>query len=191
MICSADRVKARVKGRNRFAFGTPGRNKEQKQRTDDRMSDAAELEERVRAAFARIETAASELALPAEPAEDLVEELEAQKAANVELEKRIASIQSNQEGLIATLQSEIAELKNALGARDEAVKTVRRMNGKLRNMNRALRKANASGLSDAGLINEAMAAELEALRVLQRSDRAEIDDLVAAITPFVEEAESA
>lgn len=155
------------------------------------MSQPEELQARVRAALARIETAVGSMQVAAEPTEDLSAALEAERAANAQLEERVLAIQEKQNALVNALQSEIAELRDALGARDEAVKLVRQMNGKLRKTNRALRQAAARGLADAALVNTSLEAEIENLRGLQAADRAEIDELVSAITPFVEEAERA
>ncbi|NRA99645.1 MAG: hypothetical protein HRU32_07480 [Rhodobacteraceae bacterium] len=154
------------------------------------MSQAEDLQARVRAAFARIDAAASGLSAAA-PSEDLSGALEAERAANAQLEQRVLAIQEKQNALVNALQAEISALKEALGARDEAVKTVRQMNGKLRKANRELRQAAANGLSDPALVNASLETEIENLRALQTADRAEIDELVTAITPFVEEAERA
>ena len=61
------------------------------------------------------------------------------------------------------------------------------MNDALRSSNAQLREANAGGLADAGLVNAALAAELEALRALEDGNRAEIDRALGLLEPMVQE----
>lgn len=156
------------------------------------MSDTSDLTTRLTAALDRIADAAETLPAPQDaaqvPAADvdaLNAELEAERAANEQLEERVRAIMERQESVVARLEQEVKELKAALVARDGSVRHVRQTNGKLRQSNRALRTANAQGLADPALINAAMEAELEALRLAQAADRAELDDILSVIEPIV------
>ncbi len=159
------------------------------------MSDTGNLAERLSAALGRISAAAEGLDRPdprsAEEASALAAELEAERTANQQLEERVRAIKERQESLVARLEAEVADLKAALVSRDGAVQHVRQTNGKLRQANRALRAANAQGLSDPDLVNAGLEAELEAVMALQLADRAELDDILAALEPFVGEAANA
>jgi hypothetical protein len=110
----------------------------------------------------------------------LKEALEAEKTANDQLEERLRAGHDKHEG-------ELSGLNARIGAAEAEVERLRAVNDQLREANRALRAANAEGVGDAALINESMQAELEALRALRDSDRAEMDGLIADLTPLTEE----
>lgn len=150
------------------------------------MTDGSELERRIHAALDRIAAAGDALSAPAEGG-DLASALEAERAANAQLEERVRAIRDRQETVVGRLEREVADLKAALAVRDATVQKVRRMNGLLRKTNRALRAANAGNVADAELINGALEAELQALRTLQETDRAELDEIIATLEPVVRE----
>jgi hypothetical protein len=154
------------------------------------MSDGSELERRIHAALDRVAAAAEGLAAPAPDdgsTADLQAALEAEQAANAQLEDRVRAIKEKQETVVGRLEREVADLKTALAVRDATVQKVRRMNGLLRKTNRALRAANAQHLADPELLNAATQAELDALRALQEGDRAELDEILATLEPVVKE----
>ncbi|MGI1661259.1 hypothetical protein ACRDNQ_03375 [Palleronia sp. KMU-117] len=151
------------------------------------MTDGSELERRIHAALDRIAAAGDALAAPAEGGGDLAAALEAERAANAQLEERVRAIRDRQETVVGRLEREVADLKAALAVRDATVQKVRRMNGLLRKTNRALRAANAANVGDADLINSALEAEVQALRALQETDRSELDEIIATLEPVVRE----
>jgi len=55
----------------------------------------------------------------------------------------------------------------------------------------ALRASAAQGATDAGLINRALEAEVEALRVARHADLAEMRTLLAELEPMLEESANA
>ena len=55
----------------------------------------------------------------------------------------------------------------------------------------ALRTAAAAGVTEPGLINKAMATELEALRATRLTEMAEMDEILAALEPHLTEAGNA
>lgn len=155
------------------------------------MSDLSELEGRITAALERAGRGIEALSKPPEtPVVDeaqvarLKEALEAEKTANDQLEERLRAIRDKQESQLASLHARI-------GAAEAEVERLSAVNAELRQSNRALRAANAEGLGDAALINDALQAELEALRALRDSDRAELDGLIAELTPLTEESANA
>jgi hypothetical protein len=153
------------------------------------MTDGSELERRIHAALDRIAAAAEGLTAggAATDGGDLTAALEAERAANAQLEERVLAIKQKQETVVGRLEREVAELKAALAVRDATVQKVRRMNGLLRKTNRALRAANAGSIADPNLVNSALEAELQALRALQEADRAELDEVLATLEPVVRE----
>jgi chromosome segregation ATPase len=154
------------------------------------MSDGTELERRIHAALDRIAAAADGLSAQAGDdgsLADLQAALDAERSASAQLEERVRAIKEKQETVVGRLEREVADLKAALAVRDATVQKVRRMNGLLRKTNRALRAANAQHLPDPELINGALEAELDALRTLQESDRAELDEIIATLEPVVKE----
>ena len=149
------------------------------------MSDISELEGRIASALDRISSGLSRLGAAGPAA--LEEELTAEREANAQLEARVRGIKEKQDAMIADVESQMGELKQALGGMDSEIKSLRSVNDALRSSNAQLREANAGGLADAGLVNAALAAELEALRALEDGNRAEIDRALGLLEPMVQE----
>lgn len=151
------------------------------------MSDLQELEGRIASALERVGRGVEALGkVPEAPPVDeelvarLRESLEAEKTANAQLEERVRAIRARQD--------EQVEAVNARADAAEAeVERLRAVNAQLREANAALRAANAEGLGDAEAINAGMVAELDALRALRDSDRAELDSLISELEPLAGE----
>ena len=155
------------------------------------MSDLEELQRRIVGALDRAGQALDRLGVAAPDTGDsaaLAAELEAERMANAQLEERVRAIKEKQETHVAGLEAEVAKLREALAARDGEVQRMRSVNDELRASNNALREANAEGLAEPHLVNSAMMSELEALRERRASDRAEIDEILAALEPALKEA---
>jgi chromosome segregation ATPase len=158
---------------------------------DGSMSDIAELERRITAALDRASQALEHLGgVPSDTAdlEAMKAELEAERVANAQLEERVRAIKDKQETTLAALEAEVVRLKEAVRTRDGEVQRMRSVNAELRDSNGKLRAANAEGLADAGLVNGAMASELEGLRAEREAQRAEIDEVLATLEPLLKEA---
>jgi chromosome segregation ATPase len=161
------------------------------------MSDVSELEQRITAALDRIGDGINRLTqtetAPADPGElrALQELLDGEKLANAQLEERVKAIKEKQESLVRNLEVEVTSLRADIAAKNEDGDKMKHVNGRLRRNNRALRDANAKGVGDPELINDAMVAELDALRVSHESDRAELDSILVELKPLVEGAASA
>ncbi len=156
------------------------------------MTDITELEQRITAALDRIGSGLDGLAAAgqgkldkAEIAE-LRESLDAEKTANSQLEERVVAITEKQVTLVETLEAEVTKLRNDHARHTAELQNLKRVNGKLRKNNRALRDANHQGVGDASLINSGLDAELDALRVSRESDRAELDAILVELKPLVE-----
>lgn len=87
-------------------------------------------------------------------------------------------------GLAEEAQVKITRLEQALDR-------LRAVNGQLRQNNAALRDACAAGVTDASVVNDSLKAELEALQAAREADRAEIDSILSALKPIVEESADA
>lgn len=111
--------------------------------------------------------------------------LEEERLANAQLEERVRAIKQRQDGAVADLRSSLEEQRKAMAGLDAELQSLRAANDKLRASNRDLREANAKGLTEAGLIDAALAAEVESLAAARRADRAEADAILAALSPLM------
>ena len=118
----------------------------------------------------------------------LMDELEAERVANAQLEERVRAIKEKQETTMAGLEGQVTRLKAQVESRDGELSRLKAVGDELRRSNQALREANASALPDADLVNGSLAAEVEALRAARAADRAEIDDILATLDPVLKEA---
>ncbi len=155
------------------------------------MSDIAELERRIAAALDRAAQAMDRLSVASDDGEDakaLAAELEAERMANAQLEERVRAIKEKQDGRMMELERDVARLRDVVEARDETLQQMRAVNEDLRKSNAALREANAQGLADAGLVNEAMESELQSMRAARAADKADLDDVLASLNSVLKEA---
>lgn len=151
----------------------------------------AELEAEV--ATARAEAAA------------MLDALEAEKETVAALSEQLASAQqaAQEAGTNSAAQQAVAEgqtLQNAMAisaSNEDAVNQITDLearidqltavNSQLRKNNAALRNAHAAAVPDAGLINDGLQAEIDALQALRAADRTEIDSVLSALKPLLEE----
>lgn len=83
-----------------------------------------------------------------------------------------------EDGLNAGLDGRLVEL-------DASLQTLQKANDALTKSNAALRGAISEGLGDAGLINQGLEAEIEALRAGRAADQAEINTILARLEPLL------
>ncbi|MEO9825428.1 MAG: hypothetical protein ABJF50_13510 [Paracoccaceae bacterium] len=153
------------------------------------MSDISDLERRITSALDRATKALEQLSAQSEEAgPDLSAELEAERVANRQLEERVRAIKDKQETTVSALEREVADLKGALSARDGEVQQMRSVNAALRETNTALRDANAKGVGEPSLIDQAMSSELDSLRAARSAQQAEIEEILATLEPILKEA---
>lgn len=155
-----------------------------------RAEAAADLDKAVEAALA--EAAPDPEEEPAEPAPEaseptadpaeltaLREALEDEQMANAQLQERLRALKARPAG---------GPSPEAVAKLDSEVQRLRRANEGLLDSSAALREANAQGLADAGLIDRAMAAELEALRAARASEVAEVEAVIGTLEPMLADA---
>ena len=143
--------------------------------------EAAALKQEVSRLKSQLEATANSAATDKEALEDQIEELQ---AANAVLTARL-------EGGEAPAAAPTGAPVDAEGADqmlvrlDTELQQLRLANEQLRTSNAALREANAEGLGDPGLINAAMAAEIDGLRAAQASDKAQVNAVLARLEPLL------
>jgi len=154
------------------------------------VTEITELERRITDALARIDAGVDTLGQGAagESTGDtaaLQEALEAEKAANAQLEERVAAIKDKQETLIKDLEKQISDLTATVARQEEDAKTLIALNNELREATEA-RQA-TSGDKDAELVNKALQTELEALQTARKADLAELETIMTELKPLIGE----
>jgi predicted nucleic acid-binding Zn-ribbon protein len=165
------------------------------------MQDIIELEKRITAALERIGKGVDRLAsqprqptaaaAPAAPPSDsaLRAQLEEEKSLTAQLQARLRAAKDREAK--GDLQEKVDRLTLDLDVQGLELQRMRRVNASLREQLEALRTAAAAGATEPGLINKAMAAELEALRATRLTEMAEMDEILAALEPHLTEADNA
>lgn len=159
------------------------------------MSDIQELENRINTALERIAKAvdahgpvfASPVAAPVEDGRlaALAEELQAERDANAQLLERLNLLKARDAEQVGELQERVESLTRQLDAQGLEVKRMRKNVIQLRETMRGLREAQSQGLTEPHLLNKAMLAELEALRATRLSETAEMNEILAELTPLI------
>lgn len=159
------------------------------------MSDIHELERRLTAALERIGQAIDgHVPPPVAPAPAdadageiaaLREQLQAERDANAQMAERLRSLKERDQAQIAELQDRADRLARQLDEQGIEVKRMRKNVIQLRETLRALREAQARGLAEPHLLNNAMMVELDALRVTRRSEALEMDEILAELKPLI------
>lgn len=155
------------------------------------MSDIDELQRRITAAMDRVATGLEKIGNAAPvPDPETLQALKDERTSNAQLSDSVKTLSSK-------LEQQTGDLRRQLGANeartiqlDVEMQRVRRANTELQDACAALRKANAEGIAEPELINNAMMAELESLRAARAADIAEIDTILSTLSPLVEEAEN-
>lgn len=166
------------------------------------MQEITELEKRITAALERIGKGIDRMSAqprppmsaPANPAPvpndaALRAQLEEEKSLTAQLQARLRAAKDREAK--GDLQEKVDRLTQELDVQGLELQRMRRVNASLREQLEALRAAAAAGVSEPGLINKAMAAELEALRATRLTEMAEMDDILAALEPHLTEAGNA
>lgn len=155
------------------------------------MSELDEYQRRITAAMDRVAKGVDRIKpAPAEPDEDIVQALEEERLANAQLNERIKTLREGYEVELATLRDRVESSAAQMGQIDLDLQRVRQANEQLSQACEKLREANAEGLADPKLIDTAVIAELESLRATRAIEMAEIDAVLSALAPLVEETEA-
>lgn len=127
-------------------------------------------------------------------ASHLSAQVEAERSTVLRLRQRLAEAREQEAALRARYERRIAELGGLLDARGQEMQRLRDSAGALADELRHLREAAEGGLEPAQVatrIDRALKAEVEALRALRAGERAELDELLAALDDHLTEAENA
>ncbi|MCK0138239.1 hypothetical protein [Aliiroseovarius sp. F47248L] len=158
------------------------------------MSDISELETRITTALERISSGLAALSNQSGGSDDDVAQLKAQldeeQTANSQLSERVKALQQSRADEVDKLRGELGRLTAQLETDEVVLSKMRQVNADLRANNDALRKAIADGDVTAELVNDAMAAELEGLRVAQSADRAELDAVLGELGQLINDSSS-
>ncbi len=152
------------------------------------MSDIEGLQSRIMAALDQIGQGIDGLDAGGGDIDTLRQELADEKLANAQLEERVKALKAKlAEAEAAGAKAGSADEERGAGLRklDAELQALRLANKHLRENNAALREANAEGVAEPHLINKAMMAELEGLRAVRASDRAEMDAVLAELDALV------
>lgn len=153
------------------------------------MSDIDEIARRIHAALDRVAYRIEKLdGGGGGDAGALQAALENERAANAQLEARVAAIKERQETTMAQLQEQVSGQAAQLAALGDEIQRLRKANAQLRDNNRLLREANEAGGAEPHLINKAMLSELEALRAARGAETAELEAILSALGPLLEPA---
>ena len=165
------------------------------------MQDITELEKRITAALERIGKGVDRLSAqpraaspvpavaPAPADAALRAQLEEEKSLTSQLQARLRAASAREAK--GDLQEKVDRLTQELDVQGLELQRMRRVNASLREQLEALRTAAAAGATEPGLINKAMATELETLRATRLSEIAEMDEILAALEPHLTEAGNA
>lgn len=153
------------------------------------MSEIEEFQSRIMAALDRVAQGVDSLG--AGDSEALRQALEEEQEANAQLNERVRDLGERQDRALEALEAKAQQAAKRMEAIDLELQRLRRANTQLSEACDALRAANAEGVGDPHLINKAMMAELEALRAMRQAERAEADEIIAALTPLLGGAASA
>ncbi len=148
------------------------------------MSEIAELERRITRALERISDAAERTS--AAGGQALRAELDEEKTANAQLRERIRALKDRHGAAQTVLEGQVAKLEAQIARQEGELERLRAMNERLRHNSALLREAGAGGVTDAGLINAAAVAELEALRGARAAERAETEAILGELRPIIE-----
>lgn len=155
-----------------------------------RMSELEDYQRRITAAMDQMAKGVDRLsAAPAEPDEDIVQALEEERQANAQLTDRVKTLKESHQDELNDLRAQMDFNNDRVTQLDMDVQRLRQANEQLSAACEQLRLANAEGLADPKLIDTAVIAELESLRATRAIEMAEIDAVLTALAPLVEEGE--
>lgn len=162
------------------------------------MQEIAELERRITAALERIGRGL-DAGHGAAAASDEVARLQAalaeEKMVNAQLEERIRALRERPppgpaDTAPGGADARIAAMTRALDQQGLELQRLRQTTAQLREQLRALREAADAHVVEPQMINRAMMVELDALRADRQADIAELDEILAELSPLIAEVEA-
>ena len=161
------------------------------------MPTIAELERRITAALDRIGQgldrmpagggATGPAAAPGEATAALEEALETERGAVAQLAERLRAVKDREAKAKGDLESQISDLTETRDQQGLELQRLRKTVGQLRDTLTAQNEATRAGVSEPQVINKSLLAELEALRAQRRSESAEMEAILTALSPLIEE----
>ncbi|MCC6863383.1 MAG: hypothetical protein IT544_01040 [Rhodobacteraceae bacterium] len=152
------------------------------------MQDLVELERRINAALQRIEAGVE--ALPVVPVADAVEidklkaELVVEKTRNAALRQELVEHKPTAKPA-SELEVRVEQLMRQIDVQGIEMQRMRKNVMQLRESLSALRRLASEKLADPEMINLAMQAELESIRVTRLAEMAELDEIIAELDPMI------
>ena len=178
------------------------------------MQNIAELERRITAALERIGAGLDRAAskppptpvVPTTGAEALLRaELDEERMLTAQLKDRIATLTEKAAKAAekptetkpvhvpvvqAQLEARIDKMTRQLDVQGLELQRMRKISIQLRDQLARLREAAEAGVTEPHLINKAMLTELEALRAARQGEIAEMDEILAELTPLIAEVQT-
>jgi hypothetical protein len=178
------------------------------------MQNIAELERRITAALERIGTGLDRVAakpvIPPAPTTGqealLRSQLDDERAVTARLKDRIAALTEQAAKAAearaaepkpvhvpvaqAQLEARIDKMTRQLDVQGLELQRMRKITIQLREQLSRMRDAAEAGATDPHLINKAMLVELEALRAARQGEIAEMDEILAELSPLIEEVQA-
>ena len=158
------------------------------------MPTIAELERRITAALDRIGQGLDRLpasdapaALPGDNATALHEALETERSAAAQLAERLRKVKEREANAKVEAEARIADLTAARDQQAAELQRLRKTVAQLRDTLTAQNEAIRAGVTEPQIINKSLLAELEALRAQRRSESAEMEAILTALSPLIEE----
>lgn len=154
------------------------------------MQDLAELERRINAALQRIGAGVEGLSARAAPPVDSSEldrlkaELAAERARHAALRQELAAPKPVAKPA-SELEARVEQLTRQIDVQGLEMQRMRKNVVQLRESLRALRRSASEKLADPEMINRAMLAELESIRVTRFAEMAELDEIIAELDPLI------
>ncbi|APX24781.1 MULTISPECIES: hypothetical protein [Salipiger] len=121
----------------------------------------------------------------------LTDALDDEKMANAQLEERVRELHARLDGQGApdpALQDQLAAQRDGMATLDSELQRLRTANTMLVRTNEQLRTALQDNLGEPHLVNQAMLAELEALRAARAVEEAEARAVLGALEPALAQA---
>lgn len=119
----------------------------------------------------------------------LREALEVERAAVAQLNERLKVLKEREGQTRSQTGSRIETMTRQLDLQGLELMRARKLIVQLRETLRTMTEAAIAGTPEPHLINRAMLAELEALRAQRQLESAEMDEILTALAPLIEEAE--
>ena len=150
------------------------------------MSDISALEGRITAALDRIRRGLDAQEQQTNADDGLQALLDAERAAKNELEETVRQLREQHDTEVSSLTNRVESQRDQMRQLDVELQRLRASNAQLREMNTSLREAVTTGLSPE-LLDQAVAAEIEALVAQRAAEAAEMEAILAELKPLVAE----